>query len=213
VLTPTTASTPISTVDPTFIPSPTPGVTQSAVDSDSGSGIQPLWLADPDYDYVVVENEFQFRDAINAVNNGSQPDPFRIYLRPTVYTFTEQLLIQPGKRVRIFGMGAATEIRSNVPGTSFIYFANATLELYDLTLTNLATSSVSVQYGGAIFNNGGTLKISGVKFQNYLTTNGAGAVYSVGTLYITRSIFFHNRAVLRTILVEVEQFKMPDLPT
>jgi predicted outer membrane repeat protein len=146
--------------------------------------------------YVVVDSDAGLDAALAAGNNSSYPTPYYIYLSAQrTYTLSAPATVNYGRYIKLYGLGSGiTTVRINAnTSTAFIAYTGGALDLYDLTITRI-TNLTPPGYGGAVNNNGGTMKISGVVFQGNVASGGGGAIYNAGTLTITNTIFSGNQA-------------------
>ncbi len=126
------------------------------------------------------------RDAVGVASNG---DTINF---AGDYTINLSGQLSFSKNLTIDGAGHNIIINSQITGSLFYVNSAITLNLNALTVAN---GNAGFSYGGAIYNNGGTVNITNSFFSgNHADNSLGGAIYNNGTSNITNSTFSGNHA-------------------
>ena len=140
------------------------------------------------------------REAVNASNQTAGSGANTITFSPTTFASPQTITLlsasgsalTPSHTVTIDATGRSVTISGN--NTVGLFFVNSSITL---TLKGLTLANGKGGQGGAIFNNGGTLTVTGSTFSGNSASGGGqgGAIFNNGnTLTVTGSTFSSNSA-------------------
>lgn len=137
--------------------------------------------------HTIGEDAFAtIKDAFTNTDSGGT-----IYVADGTYTGTANEGLTINKNITIIGASASGTILDG-GGSRRIFLINSSVTL---TLQNLTLQNGDYRFGGAIYNDSGTLHISDCVFSGNSSINGGNAIQSVnGTVNIARCTFINNVA-------------------
>ncbi len=156
-------------------------------------------------DNTTDDTSCTLREAINAANNtgGSNTncgalsnanDTITFSVSGTITLGSQLPYIVSGQGTLTINGGSAVTISGNNAVRVFYVGSGASLTLQNLTVANGAATG---DYGGGVYNAGGTVVITGTTFSGNSASGAGGGLYntvSTGTVTITNSTFSNNSA-------------------
>ena len=139
------------------------------------------------YQSGIIGPKYSIKNATGTVNTNGQ-----IYIAHEQYKGINNTQITIDKNMTITGE-SQTDTIINGTGTNWIFHINSGIYV---TINNLTLTNATANYGGAIYNNYGTVTVNDSTFTSNIVTNYyGGAIYNYyGTLTVNNSTFTSNTA-------------------